>query len=331
MSFGPLTLKYNAKDTVCFLCGNRASSDSGYKGFETGGRSYEIFFCRGCGLGKTVPFLEEKKLRELYSSTVYRDNDAGKFWSPLEKIIRFLRIQRSRRVERFSHPGRILDVGCGRGDFLALMKERGWEATGLELDRRVAAYAVKSGLDLRVGNLEDVRFPDGHFDAVTLWHVFEHLREPGRVLNECRRILKPGGLLVVAVPNLESLQARLTGRHWFHLDLPYHLYHYSLKSIKRLLEISGFEVVSVRHFSLEYNPYGFIQSFFNAIGFRQNLLYDFFRSQDLSRYGYGRAYLSLAAMFIMLPVLVPLSLALSLIEAAFGRGGTVDVYARKKA
>lgn len=323
MSVTTRSKKKKTNAAACFICGR--TFEAGYEGIKAEGGSYGIRFCRSCGLGKTDPFLDEKDFKKIYSTT-YREEDSTRFFSPLEKVIRLLRVQRCRSVERFAKKGRILDVGCGRGDFLLLMKERGWEPTGLELDERIESHGKKIGVDLRAGSLETVRFPDSYFEAVTFWHVFEHLRDPEWALGECRRILKPGGLLVVSVPNIGSFQARLSGRHWFHLDPPFHLYHYSLANLKKLLEKASFKTLKVKHFSLEYNPYGYIQSIFNSFGFRPNLFYDFLRSKLTKK----DSYAALALTFILLPVVLPLSIGFSVAEAALRSGGTIDLYAVKE-
>lgn len=319
----PPERKRKAKDQACFICGSNAPS-TGYRGLKVDGESYDIVFCPGCGLGRTEPFMDEKRLRALYSSA-YREEDSTRFISPLEVLTRAVRNGRCASIERYAKKGRILDVGCGRGDFLSMMAERGWEGVGLELDERIVGRG-RTGVNLRHGSLDDVMFPDGHFDAVTFWHVFEHIREPVAALRECRRILKPGGLLMIAVPNMGSLQARLSGKGWFHLDPPFHLYHYSAANLKSLLGKEGFEVAGVSHFSLEYNPYGFIQSIYNRLGFPTNLLYDFLRSKGPKGLVRG---LGLAINMALLPLVAPLSVLLSLIEAAGRMGGTIEVYARK--
>lgn len=284
-----------------------------------------MLVCQGCGLGKTSPFLDDKALRSMYSST-YRSEDATRFPTPLEKVIRVVREGRRRAVERYAPKGRVLDVGCGRGDFLQMMLDKGWECFGLELDKRVGERS-KKGLDLRCGSLSDVRFPDSYFEAVTFWHVFEHVKEPEWTLKECSRILKPGGLLVLAVPNTASLQAKVGGSGWFHLDPPFHMYHYSTENVTKLLEKNGFEVLRVRHFSFEYNPYGFLQSVYNRIGFRNNLFYDFLRSKAPKDAG---SMAALAFTFLTLPLTGVLSFGLSAAEAAMRAGGTIEVYARKR-
>ncbi len=311
----------NRTPSRCFICGGDLSI-ARFAALEVEGSRYEVLFCGVCGLGRTEPFLPEDELSRIYSSS-YRKEDSTRFPAFLERIISVVRDGRRRRVERYAARGRILDVGCGRGDFLLKMLGRGWECFGLELDERVSRHN-RPGMELKFGSLSSHRFPESYFEAVTFWHVFEHLRDPEWALAECARILKPNGLLVVAVPNMESLQSRLSGRGWFHLDPPFHLYHYSARNMRRLLEKSGFEVRAIRHFSFEYNPYGFIQSFYNRLGLSQNQLYDFLRSRSAS----GAALLFTLGT---LPVVALLSVLLSAVEALFRAGGTIEVYARKKA
>lgn len=305
----------------CFICGGEFSGTR-FAALDVEGSRYEVLFCEACGLGKTEPFLPEDELKRIYSGS-YRKDDSTRFPAILERLISIVRDSRRRSVEKYARKGRILDVGCGRGDFLLKMLGRGWECCGLELDERVARHN-RPGMELKYGSLSGHRFPDGYFSAITFWHVFEHLRDPERALNECSRILKPGGLLVAAVPNMESFQSRLSGRGWFHLDPPFHLYHYSARNMKRLLEKSGFEVLEIRHFSFEYNPYGFIQSFYNRLGLSQNQLYEFLRS----RRGFSAPLVFTVAT---LPVVALSAVLLSVIESMFRAGGTVEVYARKKA
>src|SRR5262249_46633073 len=143
-------------------------------------------------------------------------------------------------------------------------------------------------------------------------------------------ILRPGGLLMVAVPNFDSLQAAVSGSAWFHLDVPRHFFHFRAGGLRRLLEASGFVVVDVSHFSLEQNPYGWIQSLLNRRGFRPNLLYDLLKEPSARMVDPLRQHpLQTLAMLTTLPLLVPLGFALFLLEVSLRRGGTVEVYARK--
>jgi SAM-dependent methyltransferase len=155
--------------------------------------------------------------------------------------------KRRRAIESFVQGGRLLDAGCGNGSFLYYMREYGWEVYGEEISQSAAAYARQElDLEVRVGELQDVAFPSQHFDAVTMWNVLEHLYDPAATLVEVRRILKPEGLLVIAVPNLASWDARVFGPAWVGYDVPRHLYTFSPETLGALLDRAGFQVVQRR-------------------------------------------------------------------------------------
>ena len=135
--------------------------------------------------------------------------------------------------------------------------------------------------------------------------------------------------MAVAVPNSDSLQARVFGRHWFHLDVPRHYAHFGARSLKRLLEGSGLRVIREDHFCFEQNPYGWLQSLYNAAGFDHNLLYEALKSKSARTQRLREKPLQLAAMAALLPLFLPFSLAMTLLEAALRRGGTIEVYAVK--
>lgn len=243
------------------------------------------------------------------------------------------RRRRARAIQRYVPKGRILDVGCGRGLLPGILREEGWDAYGVERSKTAAENARQElGLEVFVGDFMTSHYAPAFFDVVVFWHVLEHLSDPVAAIRKAREILRPGGLLVVAVPNFESLQARLTKRHWFHLDVPRHYYHFPLKVLMRLLEASGFSIQDVSHFSMEQNPYGWIQSLLDAMGFRKNLLYDVLKNPDARSIGGPlRAHRGeLLLLFLLLPIVVPLSLLLSLLETVLRRGGTIELYAHRE-
>jgi hypothetical protein len=142
-------------------------------------------------------------------------------------------------------------------------------------------------------------------------------------------MLQPGGLLAVAVPNVDSLQAALFGPRWFHLDLPRHYTHFGARSLAGLLRRQGFRVVREDHFCLEQNPFGWLQSLYNALGFPENLLYDLLKAPS-ARSGIARSHpWACGLSLLLLPPLLGLSLLLTVAEAALRRGGTIEVYAVK--
>ncbi len=143
--------------------------------------------------------------------------------------------------------GRLLDFGCGGGSFLARMHARGWHVTGLDVSA-VAVERVREqlGLDALVGTLPHPALEPASFDVLTMWHSLEHVHRPLAVLREARRLLAPGGRLLVAVPNIDSLPFRWFGRAWYSLDLPRHLTHFSPRTLALMLERAGFRPGPVR-------------------------------------------------------------------------------------
>jgi 2-polyprenyl-3-methyl-5-hydroxy-6-metoxy-1,4-benzoquinol methylase len=138
--------------------------------------------------------------------------------------------------------GRILDIGTAGGAFLGVAKSRGWEVVGCEPNRWMAEWGSQHyGIDIKAGTVFDMQLPDAHFDVVTLWDVLEHTPDPKAVLEECCRLMKPDGLLVVNYPDIEALIARLMGRKWVFL-LSVHLYYFTPTTIRQMLTKTGFRV-----------------------------------------------------------------------------------------
>ena len=149
--------------------------------------------------------------------------------------------------------GPLLDVGAGRGRFVAHARAHGFpDAIGIEPSARAPAPHVEAVA------LEDAAFAG--LGAITLWHVLEHVEDPGAALERLRGWLRPGGVLLVGVPDLDSLQARIGGPRWYHLDLPRHRTHFTSRGVRMLLERTGFRVGTVDDRLLEQNPFGLWQS-----------------------------------------------------------------------
>ena len=213
--------------------------------------------------------------------------------------------------------GALLDVGAGRGRFVASARAAGWDARGIEPSAREPAPHVEPVA------LEDAGVAPASLRAVTLWHVLEHVEDPAGALRRLHGWLEPGGTLVVGVPNLDSLQARLAGPRWYHLDLPRHRSHFTARGVRTLLERSGFEVVRTEHVLLEHNPFGLWQSLVSRLTPTQSWLY-----HALKRNAPLRAADALPTL-LALP-LVPVALLVELLAGLARRGGTVAVVARAR-
>lgn len=165
----------------------------------------------------------------------------------LSKAIQYGIDKRCRFVTQQKERGRLLDIGCATGLFLkGMQRHPGWELNGVEISPHAASIARhRHQLDVFTGTLEQAAFPDNHFEAVTMWDVLEHLHDPAASLSEIHRILKPGGVLVVRVPNAGSWDASLFGSCWAGLDAPRHLYVFDQDTLQAMLVKSGFQVRQV--------------------------------------------------------------------------------------
>ena len=152
--------------------------------------------------------------------------------------------------------GRFLDVGCGLGDMVALMQRAGMDARGIDPSPRAVEIAREAGRNVELGYLLDRRYPDAEFDSISMYHSLEHTPQPLAVLRECARILRPGGELTIAVPNIEALNARLFGRQWNHLSLPHHLQHFTKRTLVLVAERSGLSCTGIVTESLVWSVEG---------------------------------------------------------------------------
>lgn len=157
------------------------------------------------------------------------------------------------QISKLKSPPRALELGCSHGAFLQQLRGLGWECVGIEPAAEVASRAAERGFDVRVGSLESSvsadtqTFAPNSFDAVFAWMVIEHLHDPIATLRVVRELLKPDGMLSLSVPNFGCWEQRAFGRFWYALQLPTHLQHFTVASLRRLLEISGFELVELIH------------------------------------------------------------------------------------
>lgn len=147
----------------------------------------------------------------------------------------------------FVGQGQLLDVGCGTGKDLLRLQRSGWAVTGVEISPYAASLArARLGCEVVVGHFDDVGLEGRYFDVVRLSHVLEHLPSPRKSLEKVRRLLRPGGLLWLEVPNAGSVERRLFGRYWYQWDLPRHLYHFTSATLVRLLREVGFQPRKVK-------------------------------------------------------------------------------------
>jgi 2-polyprenyl-3-methyl-5-hydroxy-6-metoxy-1,4-benzoquinol methylase len=254
----------------------------------------------------------------------------------VEWLLNGLYNYRASQIEQHQRRGKVLDIGCGRGLLLDKLRQRGWIPMGTELSDEAASYArERLGLPVVTQMVGDEEFPDEEFDLVILWHVLEHVRGPKAMLAEVAKVLRPGGTLLVAVPNFGSLEARWSRAHWFHLDVPRHLTHFTRATLAQALDEAGLSFSSANFFSTEYDFFSFVQSVQNKMGLRHNLLYNLLRTRsakvvDAEGNQIGSARLqSIVALVTAVPLTL-ISLVYAPVAAALGKGATLAVYAKKR-
>jgi len=316
---------------MCTICGNRVAKIIIRNAKAIAGQ-YDIYYCEQCMVGKTTPAPSQEDRAKLYSKDIYRSNNGKRFHGPIEKLIYIWRLQRKNRIEKHVGKGKILDIGCGRGLFLDIMRTHGWNVMGVEFGQEAAENASDAyGIEVTEETRMRSTLPDAGFDVITMNHVLEHVYNPVETIHECARTLRNGGLLVVSVPNILSLQASFGNRDWFHLDPPYHLHHFSEQGLTKLLENHSFSIRKVRRFDWEYDIFGWLQTLLNRAGIRKNLFYDSLKMDILRKKQLpGGTGWGLFWTFILLPIFAPLALILSLAEShLLNRGGTIEIYAKK--
>ena len=236
---------------VCALCGSDRVSPLPYTIVYKGG-TVRIFRCRSCKLGFLRPMPSPEEIVGFYTEE-YFDHDyhcgvsKGTYADEAQHMRSAMR-SRLTDISRFKKSGRYLEIGCAGGAALAEARDFGFDTVGVELSVAMAEWGRRElGLDIRNGTLRDQKFPEGLFDAVFMGDVIEHLREPENELTELRRVIRPGGILVVEYPmELNHLAARARialGREKTQARNPYHLYFYTPGSLNRLFEKCGFKPV----------------------------------------------------------------------------------------
>ena len=272
--------------------------------------TYSIEVCGQCGHGVTRPVPSD--LAPHYPKDYYGGRHGMTHRWCLARRLGWLRSVADKG-------SRILDIGAGDGSFVERANQQGFDATGME---RNPEPLRQRGLKVVTG-LEDAK-NSGPYDVVTMWHSLEHFPDVREILGGAAALLSPGGKMLVAVPRANSLQARTTGASWLHLDVPRHLHHFTDRSLERLVQLFGLQVVRTWRHEYEYDVMGWIQGFQNKVIPTPNL---FFRMvtghKDDVGWGQKASALGLGAMGVL--TLGPWTA----LEALFNRSGTLVVLAER--
>lgn len=209
------------------------------------GLTFAVCQCQACGLRYTNPRPDLESITGFYPADYRPHRNSSKAKAAPRGWSAWFRGKCPERRGQIAWHGRgrLLDFGCGGGSFLQRMALRGWTATGLDMSPQAVETVERDlGLQAFVGTLPHPDLRPCSFDVITMWHSLEHVHEPLETLREAYRLLAPDGQLIVACPNADGWPARWFGPHWFGLDLPRHLTHFTQKSLREMLCAAGFIV-----------------------------------------------------------------------------------------
>ena len=318
------------ENTNCNAC-NAVIYDSALSITTTTSSNVKIKYirCQNCGLLSMYPLPTQTAIAELYDADYY-----GLGETKLLKWMEFIRSacmkRRARRVFSLAKTEaiHILDIGAGDGRFLKNMHDFGCKIYGTELE--CPAYNRASmipEIHLVHCDITQAAFEPEKFNIITIWHVLEHMPDPAKIINHCQKLLAPGGLIIIEVPNLGSWQSHISGSNAFHLDPPRHLYQFTKRSLTALLNNANFKIFKQETASLEMGVIGVMQSWLNIWITPRDLFYDMLRTRNQCR----GTILNKALSITLAILLIPFALIITLLESAAGRGPVLRYFCQKPA
>jgi 2-polyprenyl-3-methyl-5-hydroxy-6-metoxy-1,4-benzoquinol methylase len=291
---------------------------------------YTLHQCNQCRAIYLSPYPTEAQLNRAYDDTYYGEG-TEKFNPIIESVLDLFRLRRSSFLRKqLNVNARVLDIGCGNGRFLQYLSTKGnFELHGIEREGNSARRASQiSGIRLLVGSLNQDTYSPNYFDAITLFHVFEHIENPAEMLHIIENILKPGGVLVMSFPNMNSHQAGWFKGDWLHLDPPRHLFYFKPIDFIGLMQKKGFELAHEQYISLEQNPYGLVQSILNKFSPKRELLFEFLKGNKsyIKDYPWYKFIFHILFFITFMPVAILSDIAAAIVK----RSATVQLTFIKK-
>lgn len=295
---------------------------------KTDHSEYVIAQCPKCELAQTFPLPADEDLI-LHDIPEYYGKAVNKFIPVIQKIRdSLMNIRASYYLSLLPKTGyrpKILDIGCAEGRLLNSLLGYGCRCWGIE-HKNYPGSRFLSGdrISYIQEDLGKVNLPEKSFDMIFIWHVLEHVDSPDAVVRQACDLLKENGILVLAVPNFSSDEATLFRQAWFHLDVPWHKYHFTEKAIKYLAEKNNFSIIKSTTFCIEQNVFGLVQSLLNYMGWPRNEFYEAIKG-NLKNHRISHFIIqSGIAAFIFIPCLL-----LSFLAAKKNNGSVLKLILKK--
>lgn len=228
------------------------------KDFSVSKEEYSVLECKDCAFAFTQNAPDKTTIGKYYKSDDYvshSDTNKGLFFKAYHIVRSIMLGKKAKLVEKSTglKTGKILDVGCGTGYFPNKLQSKGWDVVGIEQDESTRDYAKeKFSIDVRDTNAFD-GFEKNTFDVITLWHVLEHIHDLKASVERYNKLLKPNGVLIVAVPNYQCFEATVYGKYWAGWDIPIHLWHFSINAMRTLMRKGDFEVSAIQ--TMPFDPF----------------------------------------------------------------------------
>jgi len=318
--------------TTCENCLNKTEFHS--SNIDTfSNKKFDIYFCNRCFIGKTI-LGKNFDFSSHYPKNYYGKN-GKKFIFLIESIVIFFCYLRSKFCYRLFNEKNIkmLDVGCGRGELLYLMKKKGWIVYGTEASsisslaakKKVGKKAILINKDLK--KLKNINI---NFDIITFWHVLEHLNKPKKVVNLMEKKLNKKGCVVIEVPNFDSFQHLINKNNWIHLDCPRHVTHFTKKGLINFFDNKKFKIIKSSTLSFEYGFYGMLQSLLNLFVPIPNYLFFLIRGKNAKINNIPiKKNLSLFLTIILFLPLLIVSLIFEFVAVVLKKGGILRIVIQK--
>ncbi|MDX1685481.1 MAG: class I SAM-dependent methyltransferase [Saprospiraceae bacterium] len=240
----------------CIICGEKDQSEYlTVRDHSISGEDFHIARCKNCGFSSTKDAPSQEKIGKYYESEDYishSDTTKGLIDRAYHWARSFMLRKKKNWVEsQCQEKGELLDIGSGTGYFLNEMKKSGWDVTGIEINEKARRFSQEE-FDVRVYEPDQLHeFTERSFDVISLWHVLEHVHEINAYWDLFSRLLKEDGVLMIAVPNIQSIDSKYYGAYWAALDVPRHLWHFRPEDIVRLAKNHGFQLKNMTGMPLD--------------------------------------------------------------------------------
>tara|TARA_B100001750_G_scaffold33156_1_gene23032 strand:+ start:4700 stop:5572 length:873 start_codon:yes stop_codon:yes gene_type:complete len=241
----------------CPICTTEMKFKFVTKDYLVTGESFDIVECEACSIRTTTPFPDKKIIGNYYSSDDYisHDDKVSGIFDSIYGLVRTYQLNKKKKLigKYFNKSnGKILDIGCGAGDFLQYMKENHWNINGVDTSNKARKIAKKK-LNIKVMDPKDWINNKEKYDVITCWHSLEHVHEPWVYLDKIKKSLTLDGFLIVALPNYQSTDAKIYKEFWAAYDTPRHLYHFTIKSMNKTIKPHGLNIESI--YRMNFDPF----------------------------------------------------------------------------